>query len=125
MIAPVPQAGSNVGNSAIAIVIGGYILAVMFQGNLGAFGAQLKTDFFGDNANNKSGFWQWAVATLVLVWIVNLPSIRPYSGALIGLVLVAMLIELETTQPGSFAKLTQSWGTLLGRGQQTITGATK
>lgn len=119
---PVPTAGNATLNSAGAIFAGAYLLIAMYQGNLATLAAQVKADLLGDASH--TGFWRWALALLLLIFVTHLGAVRPYSGAIVGIVLIAMLIEMETTQPGTFAKLTQSIATLFGRGQSStgITG---
>lgn len=110
-------------NAAVAVFAGAYLLVVMWQGNLGALAAQAKTDLIGGTSSNQPGFWRWALALIILIFITELGPVRPYSGMIIGFVLVAMLIQMESSQPGTFHNLQSSVAILFGRGGNTaITG---
>lgn len=134
-------------NAAVALFLGVYLLIVLWQGNLGALVNQARADLIGGSVSanpNPAGdhtgtgtpanplvipdttvtptgqpFWRWALAVIILIMVTELPPVRPYANALIGFVFVAMLIQLESSQPGTFSNLSQTIGQLFGRASST------
>lgn len=100
-------------NAAIALVLGAYLAIVLYQGNLGALATAAKQDFLG--GGNEQPFWRWAVAVLILVAVADNPTTKPYFGPLLGFALVAMLINIATTQPTLLNNLNSGVKALFGR----------
>lgn len=90
-------------NAAVAVGIGSYLAIALYQGNLGALATQARGDFLGQNG--ERGFWQWALAVIILVALGKSPTLKPVFGPLMVVALVAMLINLATTDKTKFANL--------------------
>lgn len=70
-------------NALAAVVVGGYLIAVIFAGNLKPLWATMQED---------AGFVPWALAVLILYGLTLIPGGSPIVGPLIALVVIAMLI---------------------------------
>lgn len=111
-------------NPAIAIFVGVYLLVALYQGNLGALATQAKADFLGGTdaqGNATPGFWRWAAALIVLIYLSQNPATSNLFGPLLAITLVAMLINIASTQPGLFQNLNNGIAAFFGRA--TTTGA--
>lgn len=90
-------------NAIGALLLGAYLLAVLWQGNLGALASAASQDFFG--TNNQPAFWRWGVALLVLVYLAQSRRANWLFGPVLAIALVAMLINAASNNPQVFANL--------------------
>ena len=104
-------------NAASLLFLAAYLAIVLYQGNLSKLADQARTDFLG--GNGKPAFWRWAIALLLLYALARNPSTNSLFGPILVLVLVAMLIEMATTQPGTFATLNKQIAGFFGRDTST------
>lgn len=89
-------------NGAVALLIGVYLMAVVFQGNGPAFRTAIAADMFGPSpTGHGGGFAYWLIAFLILYALATRDTTRWFGGPLFGLALVGMLISLQTNA-GSF-----------------------
>jgi hypothetical protein len=105
-------------NGAVLIMLAIYLAAVVYQGNVGDFAKALWADFSGQQPGGgktqRPAFWQWALAVLVLYALAQYPETEHLFGPLLGIVIVAMMIQLAVKQPGVFQTLNDSVKALFG-----------
>lgn len=83
---------------AIFLLAGMYLLAVAFQGNGSALIDQLK---------KEKHFFSWAIAIVILKFLYDNKTTRPFAGPMIGLTILAYLISNKNTIFANFANLMQ------------------
>lgn len=97
-------------NAFAAILLAAYLAIVAWQGNIFALFGQMQSDIVG--TQQRSGFWKWAIALIILYWLAENPSTNEIFGPLLMLALLAMMIEIATTQPNEFQNLTKAINTI-------------
>lgn len=105
---------NNTANAAILVALAIYLGAVIWQGNLGAFLSTAWADFSGQGGAQRPAFWQWFLALVILLWLAENDTTSGLFAPLLAIVVIAMLIELATTQPQLFANLNQGIAKLFG-----------
>jgi hypothetical protein len=117
---------SSAANGAVLLMLAVYLAAVVYQGNVGAFSKQIWADFSGNGsasvgpggvtvtASKGVAFWQWALASIVLIYLAENDNTSQLFGPLLAIVVVAMLIQLAEKQPAAFKALTAGVNTLFG-----------
>lgn len=112
-----PLGATSVGfntDAAASVILAVFLVIAIGQANLGALAQAAKDDFLGTDTARP--FWRWAVAVLILMGLANSPKTKPVFGPLLGVVLVAMLIETATHNKQSFANLNGGVKALFGFG---------
>lgn len=99
-------------NAIGALLLGAYLLAVLWQGNLGKLAGAARDDFFGQNG--QPAFWRWAAAMLVLVMLANSRRANWLFGPILGVSLVAMLINVANADPQAIQNLRNGLAQLYG-----------
>jgi len=102
-------------NGAALLLLAAYLSVVLATGNFSPFLAALKQDLFTRSAAGPA-FWQWLIALIVLYALAKNPATSQIFGPLLGVALVAMLIQLALKNPQSFNALDNNIRYLLGGG---------
>lgn len=90
-------------NAIVAVMLGVYLIMVVYQGNLGALATAAKQDFLG--TSGEPAFWRWAVALLILVALARNPKVNFLFGPLLMFALVGMLINVAGKNPAMLKNL--------------------
>jgi len=104
-----------ISNGAVLLLLAVYLGIVIWNGNLGALTSALKQDILQRNSAGPA-FWQWLIALIVLYALAKNPATSQIFGPLLGIALVAMLIQLALKNPQSFNALDNNIRYLLGGG---------
>ncbi len=103
-------------NAFAAILLAAYLAIVAWQGNIGALFGQIKSDVVG--TPQRSGFWKWAIAIVILYWLAENPATNKVFGPLLMVTLLAMLIDIASTQPQAFQNLNRAVATIFSASPQ-------
>jgi hypothetical protein len=93
-------------NGAVVLLLAGYIAVVTYQGNFGTLVNAVRQDFIG-GAGHRA-FWKWALALVILIALAQSSRVGFLFGPALTIALVAMLLEIATTQPEMIKNLSAS-----------------
>lgn len=94
-------------NAAIVLLVAGYIAVVTYQGNFGTLTNAVRQDFIGGAGHRP--FWKWALALVIMIALAQSSRVGFLFGPALTIALVAMLIEIATTQPDMLKNLSASF----------------
>lgn len=104
-------------NAIVSLLLAGYLIAVMAQGNLTVLLTQIKLDLFGDGTIAHQPFYRWAIAFVILAALAHSRTLNPLFGPLFFAAIVAMLVT--QAQTGGLAQLNSSIKQFFGFTQST------
>lgn len=105
-------------NAIVSLLLAGYLIAVMANGNLTALWTQIKLDLFGDGTPTHQPFYRWAVAFVILAALAHSRTLNPLFGPLFFVAIAAMLIT--QSQTGGLAQLNSSIKQFFGFTTSTV-----
>lgn len=116
---------STSANGAVLILVAIFLGAIVVRGNVGSFMSTVWNDITGQTTAVSGGavtvtaakgpaFWQWAIAVVILIALAENDSTSGLFAPFLGIMVIAMLIQLATRQPQLFKDLSAGITSLLG-----------
>lgn len=101
-------------NSIAEILVGIFVLVVVFNCNLDKFLALLNEDLFGSTNTSGVGFAKWGLALLLVYAIAQIDEFKPLGTRLLAVTIVAMLINVVTKNPQFFTNIQTAFNSFGG-----------